>query len=932
MVQYTWDEWINKYISAEWQIMWWWTAYKTAEGKWSLTKPTEQKTATTDTNITPSTNNTSTTSSKTEYQWSWISGVKQSSYQNQWAGNYTYNPTTWYYEKASTPTTTSTPTVAQSISDKWNSMSYEEQQAKLKEKPALQEALVKAWLTIKSAPAQTTTQQGTTTTKGKWDYQDSSDARMYEMANNLNNYRVTNPNLFDNWETFSNFFIADNNRSEAQLKYLQDYYNAVKRYNSLDNMTSDALGSMLARWEVKDDYLNYLKYSNPQRYAEVMDARDREVNKIKDTASFDTINNIEWNWKDTSTGKSIEWLKEQWLFLDKDWNLIDDRREHYASEEENTYLKQLADLAAANLDIDNTVKHTYEDYVKKYPWATKATLMAMAQDTNADLLREKENNLVEMTRLQGYVNYMQSERQEMNKAGADTIAQLEKDYGMYYTYTPEWMSELAQAKYAATNITLDQADEWTDTQKQMALQQVLDWYYETYWDIIQRSEAQVINDVMKVARDEWISLSAALEKNFLSYLRQKPQYQALASWQKADWKLWQWKNGELFFYDASTQSVVPFDVNWTTEYIDTSDRTQRQKLFDSIISQNTSIHNIGTTIASTFRTWNVGWSCWEFANDYSLAMIGRKIFWNDISEKPVNSQIPTVWSCIVFDWTNSKKATDYQKEHWHVWIVTWVSADGKTLHIVDSNYSWDWKIKQYDINVDDYWNLIKWYYDFQKESWIPQVSPWTYNADKEKLYAEIIKTWSSWFTDSSNEDSKRLTWMLWVTSAEEGYDAALERWNEQNLAEVTNLVDSLDYMIRALDSWAVKNTMKKKFSALDDWSSYFNKDYADFMTHYDYIYNVLWMKQMQSLKSASVTFWSTTEWEWAKVYATIAAMDTKMSPTALSESLSKVKQQLIDTTKWRYVATNNQFVTPNEMISWTEKEYTTWWSFESVFG
>jgi hypothetical protein len=29
--------------------------------------------------------------------------------------------------------------------------------------------------------------------------------------------------------------------------------------------------------------------------------------------------------------------------------------------------------------------------------------MAMAQDMNSDLLREKENNLVELTRLQGYV-------------------------------------------------------------------------------------------------------------------------------------------------------------------------------------------------------------------------------------------------------------------------------------------------------------------------------------------------------------------------------------------------------------------------------------------------------------------------------------------------------------------------------------------------
>jgi hypothetical protein len=42
------------------------------------------------------------------------------------------------------------------------------------------------------------------------------------------------------------------------------------------------------------------------------------------------------------------------------------------------------------------------------------------------------------------------------------------------------MSELAQAQYAATNVTLDQADYGTDTQKQMALQRVLDDYYAKY--------------------------------------------------------------------------------------------------------------------------------------------------------------------------------------------------------------------------------------------------------------------------------------------------------------------------------------------------------------------------------------------------------------------------------------------------------------------
>lgn len=911
------DEQINQMASA---VAWWQSAKDViANTKVGNTTPT--------TSTTNSTNTWSQWSSSNYKDSDWYYSATERNMATWWAEF-------WWSKTTTTPTATSEKSSADKLREAWDKYSYEEQQDILKKNKNIQATLDKYWITNKAATTQetpTTSWTSTSWSAWKWDYQDSSEGRMYEIADNLNNYRVTNPNLFNDWDTFSNFFIAGKNRSQEQLNYLKDYFNAVKRYNSLDNMTADAVGSMLTRWEVPDDYLNYLKYADPNRYAAVMDAKARATDKIKDSASMDTIKWMEWD-DDTTTWKSIEWLKSQWLFLDKDWNLVDDRRENYASEEEKTYLKQLADLAAANLDIDNTVKHTYEDYVKQYPWATKATLMAMAQDVNADLLREKENNLVEMTRLQGYVNYMQSERQEMNKAGADTIAQLEKDFGMYYTYTPEWISELTQAKYAATNITLDQADEWTDTQKQMALKQVLDWYYERYGEIIQRPEEQVINDVMKVARDEWISLSAALEKNFLSYLRQKPQYQALASWQKSEWKLWQWKNWELFFYDAATQSVVPFTVDGKTTYTDTADRTQRQKLFSTIVDNNSSIHNIGSTVATTFRTWNIGWSCWEFANDYSLAMIGRKVFWDLISEKPVNSQEATVWSCIVFDWTNKDWTTANQKKYGHVWIVTWISADGKTLHIVDSNFKWDWKIKQYDINVDEYAPYIKWYYDFQQESWIPQVSPWTYNADKEKLYAEIIKTWSKRFTDESNKDSDKLIWMLWVETAQQWYDDALERWNEQNLAEVTNLVNSIDYMINALDSWAVKDTKSSKFKSLDNWKTYFNKDYWDFMTHYDYVYNVLWMKQMQNLKSASVTFWSTTEWEWAKVYNTIAAMSKeKMSPKALAESLWKVKQQLIDTTKWRYVVTNNETMSLDEMIKWTEDEYTTWWSFEGVF-
>jgi hypothetical protein len=42
----------------------------------------------------------------------------------------------------------------------------------------------------------------------EWDYQDNSQARMDQIADNLNKYTQTNPELFKDYDTFYNFFIA----------------------------------------------------------------------------------------------------------------------------------------------------------------------------------------------------------------------------------------------------------------------------------------------------------------------------------------------------------------------------------------------------------------------------------------------------------------------------------------------------------------------------------------------------------------------------------------------------------------------------------------------------------------------------------------------------------------------------------------------------
>lgn len=503
-----------------------------------LTRYNAEKSSASTPTSTTTTTKTSTATAVPEYQWSGNTASKQNTYTNQWEGTYSYNPQTQYYEKQ---WTTQNDTYAQ-IRSEWDKLTYDQQQAKLKENPNLKAWVEKVWWTFKTKPEETTTTPETPTEETpkqwEWDYQDNSPERMKQMSDNVNKIYQTDPYIFNSEDSFRKFFIDWKGRTPEQEAFLMDLYKNRKKYNELDNYTADQIWYMDTHWELPESYLTYLKNSDPERYAAVMDAKAAETDKIKDASTLGTIWAMTWESEDTTTSKAIEWLKSQWLFLDKDWNLIDDRTENYASEEEKTYLKALSDLAARNLEIDNTVKHTYDDLVDKYPWATKATLMAMAQDINSDLLREKENNNVEMARYQWYVNYMQSERQEKDKVWQNAINQLKNSLADYYKYSPEWLSEYAQYQYAATNVTLDQADKWTDAQKQMALESVLTPIYEQFWSIIQRSKAQVINDVIAYANNKWITLSQALEENFMTPLKNKDTYKLYQS-SLTRW-LWDW--------------------------------------------------------------------------------------------------------------------------------------------------------------------------------------------------------------------------------------------------------------------------------------------------------------------------------------------------------------------------------------------------------
>ena len=775
----------------------------------------------------------------------------------------TANNTAWYNqvkpEEVSTRTNANN-TQVNDLAYQWNKLSYEQQQEKLKQTPALKQSLANLGITIKwpeSATGTTwttwtswgsawTTWTAGWTTGGKgwdeWDYQDNSQARMDEILKHLNEYRVTNPSLFSNYDDFYNFFIAGKGRSPEQIKVLNDYFNNTKAYNSYDNMSSSDIGYLMVHWGngTVDDYVNLLKSTDPQRYAEIQAARKDEEDKIKSNSTLDTISDMMWEWDNETLWKNkvLNWMKENWMFVDKDWNLVDDRLENYASEEEKGYQKEIADLYADILDIDNTVKHTYEDLRDRYPWASKSTLMAMANDRNSDLLREREDKMVTITKLQGYVGYMQENRKEMNDAGKNTIANLQKQYWMYYEYSPEGIKErakaLAEAEYESTHVTLDQADNGTDTEKQMALQWVLDGYYQKYWDIIERSEQQVINDVMRLAKEKGISLSDALEENFLQYLRAKPWFKQLntvATNNPDVFKIWE----NAYAYWDDDWNLIPIGwVTWT--WVGTM-RTER----------NNNPTAMTTDVAKSL--WGVEWEDyvqWDsWTNDKWQTFYTAKLLGD-----PIETTIRLLDRA-----AETGRWAFYTKAWWQRWTHTAMS-DADWLKLSPEEKQWV-VLKMLKNEWGDIAKMA-WYNWAGSNSW--------YDSDLVELFKLPIN---------------KLTKDLWNRINKMWYDEKTYLSMRNNY--LTNLakepdettVDILDKLWYLMVNYPWRTELMAAV-----WTQYLPTEYwADmwtYMQYYDFIRQNLTMDNLTKLKANGATFGSLTEWEWPRIENSAKALWTKM--------------------------------------------------------
>lgn len=610
-------------------------------------------------------------------------------------------------------------------------------------------------------------QEWTAQQTGLPDYQLDSDARTREITDNLNAYWQTNREYFQDRNTYNNMFHY-NERSEQQKAVLDSYWkkkedmNVAERYN-----TADGIKNWMNDAEITPDQLNYIKDYSPEAYREWQQKQIDDINlRIANLATpADPTDNAElfnslltklglepWdpyqiydNWYDMAERLWVfsdsEKLKSYQNQLDENHSKMESIMTRYANSAWWTVSdalaaarmqKALAPYQQREVDLQNS----YTTLLN----GRNSNLAIANQSAQALAMQAQEDQRIWNQRLQGLgfamstASYRSPEQQAQLQL---QTAQIQNDMNLLQTSMQNDLNLYNQKQLNQLNLEY-QAEQYRQQNRLQAeltdlsvtdpaqlranLNNVLSDYYKNYWDIIKRSQSEVIDDVLAYAKKNGISVAQALTENFIKPLQNKAEYkQKVAS----DYGMLSKQTITTINWKSVIMTTNP---NWSIsyKYIEDPETYEKgaAKEYNQVDSRalNAGLVNIwwytGKTLGGFLneawnKEWDTGWQCWKFVNDYLqyiwVTWANNRYYDNDLSTKlnSVNTDIPTVWAVAVFDYNH--KSSDWIN-HGHVAIVT-KTYDDWSFDVIDSNYNVNkpWKIEKRHINA--WTSSLKWFFD-----------------------------------------------------------------------------------------------------------------------------------------------------------------------------------------------------------------------------
>ena len=697
-------------------------------------------------------------------------------------------------------------------------------------------------------------QEGTAQQTGRPDYEIDSDARDAEMINNLNAYKVSNPEFFESRDAFNKAFEYHNRKSDRQRAVLDSVWKKKELEDSVKNLKTGAdISNAMNSYNLTAEQLDMLKKSNEAGYREYVQIQEDKIKlnivnrwEYRESTFVNPQDIIEKVMKRMGVDSKLK-IQEMPILDAYEKKLKDSRYNEYETQVVETN-KELENVYSQLKSIES------EEYAASGTGASRGLieskiskrtrgLQAKAQALEYKLQNRKNLRDHELAMVNNYIEKMGLQAKEQQRVFDSKL----KAYGLstdilsYETpeqkrerdleYTQRKQDLELKNKKDLLNLENEMTDLSVTDPKQLRnnLTNVLKDYYKEYSSIIQRPMNMVVNDVLKQAKAEGISVEEALKKNFVAPLQGKAEYKAMLNK-----KLWidpnEGKNKWEITQDEDWK--VKIKMTGTGQIPENFNRQQRISSYGDWFQNATSLNDIGSIVAD-FQDWAKTGQCGAFANDVAKAMGSNLHFWSGLSEKTnptgsyTKSDAPQVGSFAIF---NSKEFPS----NGHVGVVTKVNADWSFV-MKSSNKSGDERLYTSTHTQGSALTFIVPNVDFSQNE--------DYNTDLEPYYNR--------FNDKSGKSK--------LTSADykfiSGYGIDQRQFAKQALAykqakdqEITPFAQELIGQLQELkemDTWDFKNVWL--------WGLPWTKG-AYYKSLYDRVLSSTALQNLINLKDQGATF------------------------------------------------------------------------------
>lgn len=711
-------------------------------------------------------------------------------------GSYVYNPTSWYYEKQSAPSTT-TPTTTRTNGDEFGRNNQTSTQTTPEVK---QETETKQAETAGSTVPEI---------KQEWElkplsqdyYNQTSDEAQSKIINNLNNYRQTNPEYFRDYESFKKNFSYDA-RNDEQKQTLDSWYGGYQKWMELAWIPVTDLYTQYKDGQVSMNELENLRIYDPTKYAELQ----AQINKWNIISAYDDDKGEDGTWlslQDMAYNTAVQ-MFTKFMSGDsssgasqyfRDYEAKMESPEMLALSDQCTEVQEQMENIQSDLDsIKKSVEAEYE-----WTWATRSKINAIIADRSYDLqlqlrtLNSEYNKYATQynNRMQQYQNEFNMQLQEYQINQDARNQQMKElwfamDLMNFETNDQkqqrEWDYWVKQQEY--TNWNINSKD--YDTRYKAALKSVQNLLSQYEGIPMQRSAEQMAQDVLKAidnGSDLWTELTKINKQ-----IQGKPEYKYLynqtykpaTTWQNIQsYTIW---DTEYVVYNGEMMTASDFNSKYGGKAVWSTWEAKPYDIVDAKVFSQAPVdywYNTLWTFLLNKKEWQTWWWCGAFVNQYlkEIWVTNGNYYDNDLSTKlnSVNTQIPKVWSIAVYDYWHITKET--WQNHGHVWIVTKVYEDG-SYDVIDSNFDSDKKIKV-RTHLNPQSSNCKWFFDpSQPPAWSNTADVSTSilsNQDQQKASA-MLKQIRSWAMTNSDMSSAR-DWLIengYWTEFEEALDKGLK--------------------------------------------------------------------------------------------------------------------------------------------------------------